>query len=177
MRDRPLARRLRWGASAATALAVFAPTESRAADFEVQADSAIQGYEVASPWGDIVLQRRRLLQTVGLGVYNLQGKNRAGEADYRLVVRMRLNADFGVNAHLDDRQGGGETTYATPAGNGVRFVPGLEPAPLDLMYGYVEGRNVAHGLLGFKIGRQYITDGLGWWGFDGGLVQIGRAHV
>jgi hypothetical protein len=172
MRDRPLARRLRWGASAAIALAVFAPAESRAADFEVQADTGLQGYEVASPWGDVVLQRRRLLQTVGLGVYNLQGSNKPGEADYRLVVRMRLNADFGVNAHLDDHQGGGETTYATAAGNGVRFVPGLEPAPLDVMYGYVEGRNLAHGLLGFKIGRQYVTDALGWWAFDGGLVRI-----
>jgi hypothetical protein len=171
MRDRPLARRPRFCALA-TALAVLAPTESRAADFEVQADTALQGYEVTSPWGDIVLQRRRMLQTVGLGVYNLQGANRPGEADYRLVVRMRLNADFGVNAHLDDRQGGGETTYATNAGKGLRFVPGLESAPLDLMYGYVEGRNLAHGLLGFKLGRQYVTDALGWWGFDGGLVRI-----
>ncbi len=171
MRDRPLARRPRFCALA-TALAVLTPTESRAADFDVQADTALQGYEVTSPWGDVVLQRRRMLQTVGLGVYNLQGEHRPGEADYRLVVRMRLNADFGVNAHLDDRQGGGETTYATSAGNGLRFVPGLESAPLDLMYGYVEGRNLAHGLLGFKIGRQYVTDALGWWGFDGGLVRI-----
>jgi hypothetical protein len=154
------------------ALAALAPAESRAAEFEVQADTALQGYEVASPWGDVVLQRRRFLQTVGLGVYNLQGDHRPGAADYRVVVRMRLNADFGVNAHLDDRQGGGETTYATPAGNGVRFVPGLESAPLDLMYGYIEGRNLAHGLLGFKLGRQYVTDALGWWAFDGGLVRI-----
>lgn len=154
------------------ALGALAPKEARAADFEVQADTALQGYEVTSPWGDVVLQRRRFLQTVALGLYNLQGKYRPGEADYRVVVRMRLDADFGVNAHLDDRQGGGETTYATTAGNGVRFVPGLESAPLDLMYGYVEGRNVAHGLLGFKLGRQYLTDMLGWWSFDGGLVRV-----
>ena len=107
------------------ALGALAPREARAADFEVQADTALQGYEVSSPWGDVVLQRRRFLQTVALGVYNLQGKNRPGEADYRVVMRMRLDADFGVNAHLDERQRGGETTYATSAGNGVRFVPGL----------------------------------------------------
>lgn len=154
------------------ALSALAPRDARAADFEVQADTALQGYEVASPWGDVVLQRRRFLQTVGLGVYNLQGKNRPGEADYRVVVRMRLNADFGVNAHLEERQGGGETTYSTAAGNGVRFVPGLESAPLDLMYGYIEGRNVARGLFGFKLGRQYVTDVLGWWAFDGGLVRV-----
>jgi hypothetical protein len=171
MRDRPSARRLGWSALA-VALAALTPAESRAADFEVQADTALQGYEVASPWGDVVLQRRRFMQTVGLGVYNLQGVHRAGGADYRIVMRMRLNADFGVNAHLEDRQGGGETTYATSAGNGVRFVPGLEAAPLDLMYGYLEGRNLAHGLFGFKLGRQYVTDALGWWSFDGGLVRL-----
>lgn len=154
------------------ALGALAPQEARATEFEVQADTALQGYEVASPWGDVVLQRRRFLQTVGLGVYNLQGKNRPGEADFRVVMRMRLDADFGVNAHLTERQGGGETTYATTAGNGVRFVPGLESAPLDLMYGYIEGRNLARGLFGFKVGRQYVTDMLGWWSFDGGLVRV-----
>lgn len=171
MRDRPLARRLGWGAFAMGA-AFLAPASSSAADFEVQADTALQGYEVASPWGDVVLQRRRFLQTVGLGVYNLQGNHHPGEADYRIVVRMRLDADFGVNAHLDDRQAGGETAYSTADGKGVRYVPGLESAPLDLMYGYVEGRNLAHGLLGFKIGRQYLTDVLGWWAFDGGLIRV-----
>jgi hypothetical protein len=171
MRDRLLARRLKW-AACAMALAPLWPARAHAADFEVQADTALQGYEVASPWGDVVLQRRRFLQTVGLGVYNLQGNNRPGEADYRVVMMMRLNADFGVNGHLGDKQSGGETTYATAGGNGVRFVPGLEPAPLDLMYGYIEGRHVAHGLLGFKLGRQYVTDVLGWWSFDGGLVRL-----
>ncbi len=171
MRDRLLARRLKWAASA-VALAPLWPARVHAADFEIQADTALQGYEVASPWGDVVLQRRRFLQTVGLGVYNLQGTHRPGEADYRAVMMMRLNADFGVNAHLGDKQSGGETTYATAGGNGARFVPGLEPAPLDLMYGYIEGRNVAHGLFGFKLGRQYVTDVLGWWAFDGGLVRV-----
>ena len=27
-----------------------------------------------------------------------------------------------------------------------------------MMYAYVEGRNLAHGFLGFRIGRQYMTD-------------------
>src|SRR6185436_11181613 len=26
--------------------------------------------------------------------------------------------------------------------------------------------------IGFKIGRQYVTDSLGWWSFDGGLVRL-----
>src|SRR6478609_6448254 len=136
MRDRPMARRLLSGAFA-MALVALSPGRSRATEFEVQADTALQGYEVASPWRDVILQRRRTLQTVGLGVYNLQGQVRPGEADYRIVMLMRLDADFGVNAHLGDRQAGGETTYATSAGRGVRFVPGLESAPLDLMFAYI----------------------------------------
>ena len=36
-----------------------------------------------------------------------------------------------------------EFTYAADSD---RFVPGLDYGPVDLMYGYVEGRNLAHGL-------------------------------
>jgi len=156
----------------AAVITALVPTRASAADFEVQADTALQAYQVGDPWGDVGLQRRRIMQTLGLSVYNIQGHYRPGEADYRVVMQMRLDADFGVNAHLPDSQAGGETTYLTPAGSGVRFVPGLREAALDLMYGYVEGRNIAHGLLGFKLGRQYVTDVLGWWSFDGALVRV-----
>jgi hypothetical protein len=156
----------------AAALAPLAPTQARAADFEVQADTAVQAYEVRSPWGDVILDRRRFTQTVGLGLYNLQGKYTPGEADYRAVLMMRIDSDFGINARLPAAQAGGETGYVTGAGNGIRFIPGLQPNPVDLMYGYVEGRNLAHGLFGFRLGRQYVTDMLGWWSFDGGLVRV-----
>jgi hypothetical protein len=156
--------------AAALALVALRPDRAGAADFEVQADTALQAYEVSDPWGEVVLRRRRIMQTVGLGVYNLQGKYRPGEADYRVVAQMRLDADFGINAHLPADQAGAETNYKID--KGVRFIPGLETAPVDLMYGYVEGRNIARGLLGFKLGRQYMTDMLGWWSFDGGLVRV-----
>ena len=55
--------------------------EAAAADFEVESSTAAQAYEVASPWGDTILERRRLMQTLALGVYNLQGKYTPGEAD------------------------------------------------------------------------------------------------
>ena len=42
----------------------------------------------------------------------------------------------------------------------ARFVPALKPAPVDLMYGYLEGRRYARGMLGFKLGRQYVVDPL-----------------
>ncbi len=143
---------------------------ARAAEFEVTGDTALQGYEVVSPWGDVTLDRRRFMQTVGLSVYNLQGRYRPGEADYRAVVMLRVDADFGINGQLPASQAGGETNFAVAGGS--RFVPGLQIAPLELMVGYVEGRNLAHGLLGFRLGRQYITDALGWWAFDGGLFKV-----
>jgi hypothetical protein len=163
------------GIAAALALTLaltLAPAPARAADFEVQASTALQGYEVVDPWGSVVLDRRRFTQTVGLGVYNLQGPYKPGEADYRVVVMMRLDADFGLNARLPSNQAGGETNYPAGTGNGARYIPGLVTAPVDLMYGYIEGRNLAHGLLGFRLGRQYMTDALGFWSFDGGLVRL-----
>ena len=117
--------------------------------------------------------RRRFTSTVGLGVYNIQGNYRPGEADWRLVVRIRVDADFGINQNLPSSQAGGESTYL--AGGqypGVRYIPGLQIAPVDIMYGYLEGRNLAHGLLGVRIGRQYQSDVLGWWAFDGALVKL-----
>ncbi len=159
-------------APALIALVLLPPAPALATEFEVTGDTAVQGYEVVSPWGDVTLDRRRFMQTVGLGVYNLQGQYHPGEADYRVVMSLRIDADFGINARLPAAQAGGETNFATAAGNGVRFIPGLQEAPVDLMYGYVEGRNLAHGLFGFRVGRQYMTDILGWWAFDGALVRV-----
>jgi hypothetical protein len=148
-------------------------SQARAADFEVQADSAFQAYAVTDPWGDVVIDRRRLMQTVGLAAYRLQGDYIPGKADYSVVMRMRLNADFGINNHLSGGQAGGETSFTSADGSrGTRFLPGYEEVPIDLMFGYVEGRNLANGLVGFRLGRQYMSDVLGWWGFDGGLVRL-----
>jgi len=40
------------------------------------------------------------------------------------------------------------------------------------MMAYVEGRNFFDGLVGFRLGRQYVVDALGFWSFDGGLVRL-----
>ncbi len=142
---------------------------AHAADFEVQSETAAQAYQVTSPWGDIVLDRRRLMQTLGLSVYSLQGKYEPGKPDYNITLRLRLNADFGLNQQHTGEPPGAETSFDS---TGRRYVPGMEEVPLDLMYGYVEGRNVMRGLFGFRLGRQYVSDMLGWWSFDGGLVRV-----
>lgn len=155
--------------SAALTALVGSSGAARAADFEVQADTAAQTYQVTSPWGDIVLDRRRLMQTLGLSVYSLQGKYEPGKPDFGVTMKLRLNADFGIDENHEGEPPGSESSFD---GSGRRYVPGLEVAPLDLMYAYVEGRNLAGGWLGFRAGRQYVTDVLGWWSFDGGLVRV-----
>ncbi|RLB48177.1 MAG: hypothetical protein DRI90_25615 [Deltaproteobacteria bacterium] len=133
-----------------------------AANFEVTGDVAAQGYEVASPWGDVVVGRRRLTTTLGLAGYNLQGDAEPLGPDYSLRLRMRVDSDFGI--------AGAEEQYN--ARDARRFVPGLDHAPVDLMIGFVEGRRLGGGWFGFRLGRQYVTDVLGWWSFDGGMVRL-----
>ncbi|MBW2529064.1 MAG: hypothetical protein JRI23_33110, partial [Deltaproteobacteria bacterium] len=48
--------------------ALSAPAAGRAASVEVTGDVVAQGYEVRSPWGDALLNRRRLGTTLGLYV-------------------------------------------------------------------------------------------------------------
>jgi len=142
--------------------AVLAPASARALDAEVTSDTAAQFYDVRSPTGETILSRRRLTTTLGVGAYNLldapMGDAKAPELSFR--ARLRYDADYGVNgAEVDS------TNYSS-------FVPGLSQGPVDLMYGYLEGRRFLNGVLGFKLGRQYVTDSLGWWSFDGGEVSV-----
>ncbi|MSP25149.1 MAG: hypothetical protein EXR75_08285 [Myxococcales bacterium] len=135
---------------------------AHAVEVEVGGEAAAQGYEVVSPFGDVILGRRRLAAIVGFGAYDLEGDPDPLAADYGVKVRVRLDADFGI-----DRA---EASY-DPLDRS-RFVPGLAYAPVDLMVGYVEARNVARGLIGARLGRQYTSNVLGWWSFDGGLVRV-----
>lgn len=157
MKPRPLL-------SIVAALGVTATTGvASAIDWEVTGDVTSQGYEVVSPWGDVVLGRRRLISTLGLASYNLQGGDyQPFKANYSVQLRMRVDADFGTRD--------GETGY-DPA-NRSRFAPGWQVAPVDVMYGFVEGRNLLGGALDFRVGRQYTTNVLGWWSFDGGSVKL-----
>jgi hypothetical protein len=141
-------------------LALLVPSAARAADAEVTADTAAQFYDVRSPTGETVLNRRRLTTTLAISAYDLLepevGDPTAPTLSFR--ARVRYDADFGINGASVD-----PTNYAN-------FVPGLNQGGVDLMYAYVEGRRFLHGWLGFRLGRQYVTDALGWWSFDGAQV-------
>jgi hypothetical protein len=143
-------------------LVVLVPQIAYAMDAEVTGDATAQFYDVRSPTGETVLSRRRLLGILGVSAYDLldapAGDPRA--PDLSLRARLRYDADYGASGATVD-----PTNYDS-------FVPGFSRGPVDLMYAYVEGRRFFRGWLGFKLGRQYITDALGWWSFDGGEASV-----
>jgi hypothetical protein len=150
------------------AMVALTPSSARAIDTEVTATTAAQGYALRSPFGDPILMRRRVMQTLGFGVYHLLDDEKPTGPQISVKLRLRLDADIGIESS--------ETTFVR-GDTRSRYVPGLIEAPVDLMYGYVEGRNLAGGWLGFRLGRQYQSNSLGWWGFDGGLVRIQSPYV
>ena len=154
--------RARRAAPIATLVALLSSTSALAMDAEVTGDAAGQFYDVRSPTGQVI-DRRRLNATLGVAAYNLldapPGDPNAPQLSFR--ARVRYDADYGASTGETDPR-----YYAT------NYVPGYADEAVDLMYAYVEGRKFLHGLLGFKVGRQYVTDSLGWWAFDGGQVSV-----
>ena len=140
----------------------LAPRIARASDAEVTSDTAAQFYDVRSPTGETVLARRRLTTTLGVGVYDLMERPPGTPLgpDLSFRARLRYDADYGANPN--------ESDVNSPS----TLVPGFASNPVDLMYAYVEGRRFLKGYLGFKLGRQYVTDTLGWYSFDGAEVKV-----
>lgn len=132
---------------------------SIAAEAAVRADLTAQYYDVLSPYGDPVLQRRRYTHTLDLDVSDIDGDTSYYAPELAFHTRLRLDADFGQFGYERDPQNLG------------RYAPGLEQAPFDLMVAYLEGRHYLGGAVGFRVGRQYQMDSLGWWSFDGALVR------
>jgi hypothetical protein len=143
-------------------IAVTVSASARAVEPEVTGDATGQFYDVRSPTGETVLERRRVTATLGVSGYELltpDPDNRGGpELTFR--ARLRYDADYGASSAEVD------------SNSAQFFVPGFSRGPVDLMYAYVEGRRFLHGALGFKVGRQYQTDALGWWSFDGADVRV-----
>ncbi|HVJ92852.1 MAG TPA: hypothetical protein VM580_23790 [Labilithrix sp.] len=133
----------------------------RPLDAEITTDTSAQFYELRSPTGQTIIARRRLTTTFGIAAYDLlesPADPRAPTLTFR--ARLRYDADFGGR------------TEETAIGRPDRFVPGFDRGPVDLMYGYLEGRRFFDGVLGFRLGRQYVVDALGWWSFDGGQIKV-----
>jgi len=133
---------------------------ARAYEAEVNATTDAQFYTLRSPFGEPVVRHRRYTQTLALHVYDIQGDYVPFGPQLTFKARLRLDADFGRG------------TDEQAPNRDDRFVPGLQDSPVDVMYAYLEGYGYLGGLAGFKLGRQYVTDALGWWSFDGALLRL-----
>jgi hypothetical protein len=166
-----VARRVAWVAAFVLVTTMAAETSAWANDAEVTSDTSSQFYDVRSPTGQTVLMRRRLTSTLGVGEYNIfdapLGDPNAPQIDFR--ARLRYDADYGVSCAEGSVP---PPSSGCPSASYGSFVPGVSANGVDLMYAYLEGRRLFKGLLGFKLGRQYQTDVLGWWSFDGGEVSV-----
>lgn len=161
--SRPVSRSVRVGVLfPAIALAISAPTSARAYQAEVDAQTIGQAYQLRGLSGSPVLSRRRVTQSLQLGVYDL-GSPAEGGPQLLFRARMRIDADFGLER---------EEYTLQPGSSLDRYVPLLQPAPVEMMYGYLEGKRYAGGWLSFKLGRQYLVDPLGWYSFDGASFRV-----
>jgi hypothetical protein len=151
-----------WAIAGAVGLAALSAGfgEARAYEAEVHATMDAQFYTLASPYGDPVIRRRRYTQTLALQVWGIGGDATADVPELTFKARLRLDGDFGQ--HPAER---------SPGASG-RYIPGLQEGPVDVMVAFLEGRGYLGGAGGFRLGRQYVVDSLGWWSFDGALLRV-----
>lgn len=138
---------------------VLVSSGARAYESEVYATVDAQFYTLQSPFGEPLIRRRRYTDTLSLSLDELLGPEKPYGPTLSFRSRLRLDADFGIDPAERD-----------PASS--RYVPGLEQAPLDLMYAYLEGERQLGGLIAFRLGRQFVVDAMGFWSFDGGLASV-----
>ncbi len=134
---------------------------SNAGAYQTEVDATLdaQFYSLQSPYGSPLVQRRRYTQTLALNLYDLQTDRVPLGPQLTFKSRLRLDTDFGQRPE--------ERNPDTSS-----FSPGLAEAPIDVMYAYLDGQRYLNGYLGFRLGRQYVVDSLGFWSFDGAEVML-----
>lgn len=148
------------------------PAIAEAAEVRVSSRTIGEGYVIVAPGSEArLLRRRRLVQYINLGVYELlppreadQWRRDLDDGQLELVASMRLRQEFG--------------DYLSDAGPDSRsMLESVDGRQIDLMYGYLQGRRIG-GFLDFRAGRQFETSGLDWYAFDGGWTRVNTpAHL
>src|SRR5688572_32411897 len=103
---------------------LLVPGSAHGYEAEVHATVDAQFYSLQSPFGEPLLRRRRYTDTLALSLDDLLGSEKPLGPSLSFRSRLRLDSDFGI-----------EPAERDPASS--RYVPGLEQAPLDLMYAYL----------------------------------------
>jgi len=153
-------KRRQTGAVLGTFAVLVSARTARAYETEIDASASAQYYTLSSPFGDSPeVRRRRYTSTLGMSLYDLTGDSSPSHPSLSFRSRLRVDADLGQDPKERDP-------------NSNRYVPGLQQAPFDLQYAYLEGDRYCDGAVGFRLGRQYVADVLGWWSFDGAEVTL-----
>ena len=143
------------------------PSLARAYDFEIDAQTIGQAYQLRAA-DDALVNRRRLSQYLSLHVFNLGPRDSLGRPLPRnqiyLTASLRFDADAGDYPTLVELSG------RTPERE-------LFAEKLDLLYAYLGGNDL-FGFLDFQLGRQILVDLYDWSSFDGLHLQARtRFHV
>lgn len=156
-----------------TTLALWlTPAVAEATEVRINSRTIGEGYVIVAPGPEArLLQRRRLVQYINLGVYELlppreldQWRREDEDGQLEIVASMRLRQEFG-----DYLSGAGPDS-----GPVLESVDGRQ---IDLMYGYLQGRRIG-GFFDFRAGRQFEASGLDWYAFDGGWTRVNTpAHL
>jgi len=150
----------------ATAILWAAPRTATATEIRTVARTLGEGYMVRAPGTDgQLLSRRRLVQYINLGVYDLLQPRDAGErrrahedGQLRIVTSMRIRHDFG--------------SYASEAANAAaQLVKQIDGRQIDIMFAYLEADNL-RGMIDLRAGRQFEMSGLDWYAFDGAWLRL-----
>lgn len=151
---------MRLAAFTLAVVSLCAAPRARAYDFEVDAETIGQAYQLRAA-DDALINRRRIDQYLGLSIFNLGPHDDLGRPlprnQFYLSASMRFDADMGDFPSLT------ELTGRTPEEE-------LFTEKLDLLYAYVGGRDL-FGFLDFELGRQIMVDLYDWTSFDGLHVQ------
>ncbi|HVH98742.1 MAG TPA: hypothetical protein VM869_08530, partial [Enhygromyxa sp.] len=118
------------------ALAVWlAPALAEATEVRIGSRTIGEGYVIVAPGPEArLLQRRRLVQYINLGVYELlpprevdQWRREDEDGQLEIVASMRLRQEFG--------------SYLSEAGpDSGPVLESLDGRQIDLLYGYLQGR-------------------------------------
>lgn len=146
--------------------ALLGPRPATATEIRTIARTLGEGYMVRVPGPEgTLLSRRRLVQYVNLGVYDMlqprgadERRRRYEDGQLRIVTSMRVRHDFGGYAREGDTLG-------------PRLVGALDGRQIDVMFAYLEAENLK-GMLDLRAGRQFEMSGLDWYAFDGAWVRL-----
>jgi hypothetical protein len=148
------------------------PTAANASEVRIGSRTIGEGYVIVAPGPEPqLIRRRRLVQYVNLGVFELlpprevdQWRRDEDDGQLEIIASMRLRQEFG--------------DFLSAAGPDSRpVIESVDGRQIDLMFGYLQGRRIG-GFFDFRAGRQFESSGLDWYAFDGGWTRVNTpAHL